>query len=214
MILMNNVTLNLGVLASHEGTNLQVILDACDQQFIDASVNVVISNNSDSGALKRAQHSNVLAVHLSAITHSNEYELDSVITETMLSNQVNLILLAGYMKKIGPLLLRHYKNRIINSHPSLLPLYSGKGMFGDLVHKAVLDNNEKISGITLHLVDESYDNGPKIAQKTVEVYPTDDITSLKNRIQITERKFWIETLKKICKKEIDLDLVSKQNGVF
>ena len=97
---MSNFPLNLGILASHEGTNLQVILDACNQKAINASVNVVISNNSDSRALKRAKEANVLALHMSTITHLNEHKLDIAITEIMKSNQVNLILLAGYMKKL------------------------------------------------------------------------------------------------------------------
>ena len=94
---MNNFPLNLGILASHEGTNLQVILDACNQKTINASVSVVISNNSASRALKRARESNVLGLHMSTKTHFNEEKLDIAITEIMKSNQVNLILLAGYM---------------------------------------------------------------------------------------------------------------------
>ncbi|MCH2310119.1 MAG: phosphoribosylglycinamide formyltransferase [SAR202 cluster bacterium] len=211
---MSNFPLNLGILASHEGTNLQVILDACNQKAINASVNVVISNNSDSRALKRAKEANVLALHMSTITHLNEHKLDIAITEIMKSNQVNLILLAGYMKKIGPLLLSRYKNRIINSHPSLLPLYSGKGMFGDLVHQSVLENKEEVSGITLHLVDQDYDHGHKIAQKKVKVLPTDNIISLKKRIQFIEHQFWIETLKKISQKEIDLDVIGTKEESF
>ncbi len=211
---MNNFPLNLGILASHEGTNLQVILDACNQKTINASVSVVISNNSASRALKRARQSNVLGLHMSKMTHFNEEKLDIAITEIMKSNQVNLILLAGYMKKIGPSLLNQYKNRIINSHPSLLPFYSGQGMFGDLVHQAVIENKEEFSGITLHLVDHDYDHGPKIAQKTVKVLPNDDIISLKKRIQFIEHQFWIETLQKISQKEIDLDVVGLEKESF
>ena len=198
-------TIDLGVMVSHGGSNLQAIIDACQNGTLDARVRVVISNNSLSKALRRARKSDIPAIHLSSVTHPDKNELDKAITSTMVHNKVQLVVLAGYMRKLGETMLQAYPNRIINSHPSLLPLHGGFSMYGDLVHEEVITQRDRESGITIHIVDEEYDHGPVVSQVRVLVNAEDSIDSLRDRIQSKEHGFWIETLNKIQSGEIDLD---------
>ena len=198
-------SISLGILASHGGTNLQAIIDACETGSIDAHVAVVVSNNSKSYSLQRARTSGIPAFHLSSQTHSKKKDLDLAIAGILKKYKVDLIILAGYMKRIGPIVLKAFHNRVINSHPALLPKYGGKGMYGDRVHEAVVKDKSEESGITIHLVDEEYDNGAIINQKIVAVDPFGGVDSVRDEIQRHEHIFWIETLNKIQKKEIDLD---------
>ena len=198
-------TIDLGVMASHEGNNLQAVIDACQDGTLNARVRVVISNNSLSRALRRAEKCDIPAIHLSSVTHPNKNALDRAIMSTMIRHRVQLVVLAGYMRKLGESMVKAYPNRIINSHPSLLPLHGGSGMYGDLVHEEVISEGDRESGITIHVVDEEYDNGPVVAQVRVLVNTEDTIDSLRNRIQSREHDFWIDTLIKIQSGEIDLD---------
>jgi phosphoribosylglycinamide formyltransferase-1 len=203
--------ISLGILASHGGTNLQAIIDACENGFLDANVSVVVSNNSKSYSLQRARISGIPAFHLSARTHPKEKDLDLAIEGILKKYKVDLIILAGYMKHIGPSVLKTFHNRVINSHPALLPKYGGKGMYGDHVHEAVVKDKSNESGITIHLVDENYDNGAIVSQKIVAVDYLGGVDSVRGEIQRHEHNFWIETLNKIQKGEIDLDKVGVQN---
>ena len=198
-------TIDLGVMASHEGNNLQAVIVACQVGTLNARVRVVISNNSLSRALRRAEKYDIPAIHLSSVTHPNKNALDRAIMSTMIRHRVQLVVLAGYMRKLGESMVKAYPNRIINSHPSLLPLHGGSGMYGDLVHEEVISEGDRESGITIHVVDEEYDNGPVVAQVRVLVNVEDTIDSLRNRIQSREHDFWIDTLIKIQSGEIDLD---------
>ena len=184
--------LRLAALASGGGTNLQAIIDACKRGDLNAEVRVVISNNSGSRALQRARDEGIPAYHLSAATHPNS--LDNEICRTLEKHHVDLVLLAGYMRLLGPATLAHYHNRVLNSHPALLPRFGGKGMYGSNVHQAVLDAGETVTGVTIHYVDEQYDHGPTLAQCEVPVLPDDTLGTLEERVKNRERRFWIETL--------------------
>ena len=197
--------ISLGILASHGGSNLQVIMDACDNGLLKANVAVVVSNNSGSLALRRARKSGIPAYHLSSSTHSNDGDLDVAIKNILKKYNVDLIILAGYMKKIGPSVLRTFRNRVINSHPALLPKYGGKGMYGDRVHKAVVEAKSMETGISIHLVDEDYDHGSIISQKIIAVDSAEGVEFVKKKVQKHEHRFWVTTLNKIQKGEIDLD---------
>lgn len=130
--------MNVAVLASHEGTTLQAILDACGGGMLDARVVIVISNNADSGAIRRARAADVAHAHLSGRTHPDAEALDRTILGAVDGVATDVILLAGYMKKLGALTLGRYAGRVFNTHPALLPKYGGKGMYGMNVHRAVL----------------------------------------------------------------------------
>lgn len=196
--------LKLGFLASHNGTNMQAIIDACNEGRLDAEPCVVISNNSKSGALQCASREGIPGYHLSGKAHPEPEELDKAILNTFKDHNVNLVILAGYMKKIGPLTLAAYRGRILNIHPALLPKFGGKGMYGSYVHEAVLRAAEKITGVTIHIVDEKYDHGPIIAQTEMPLLEDDTVDSLSARVLTREHEFFAETLQKIAEGKITL----------
>lgn len=208
---MSEKSLRLGILASHGGTNLQAIMDACKQGHLDAEVCLVISNNSDSMALNRAKSDDVKCYHFSGKTHPTPEELDVTLTDTLESHNVDVVVLAGYMKLLGNKTLARYRNRVLNSHPALLPEFGGKGMYGSHVHEAVLRAGEKTTGVTIHLVDEVYDHGATVAQCEVPVLEGDNLEALEERVKVREREFWVEILQKIAHGEIDLDKVTQQS---
>ena len=145
--------MNVGVLASHEGTTLQSLLDAFAGGHLPGRVSVVVSNNGDSGALLKARQAGVHAVRLSSRTHPDPAMLDAAIREGLVAAGVDVVFLAGYMKKLGPVVLGTFRGRILNTHPALLPRFGGRGMYGDRVFEAVLDAGEAESGVSIHLVD-------------------------------------------------------------
>ncbi len=196
--------LNLGIMASHTGTNFQALLDACNQGRLNATCRVVISNNSSSMALRRARSQGVPGYHLSAKNHPSPTELDRAIGNTLADHEVDLVVLAGYMKLLGPITLSRYRGRILNIHPALLPDFGGRGMHGNKVHAAVLASRSKFTGVTIHLVDEEYDHGLIIAQAKVPVLKHDNVESLRTRVQEREHEFYVETLQKIISGDIRL----------
>lgn len=197
--------LRIAVLASGSGTTLQAVIDACESGALDAQIVVVISNNSGSGAIARARRHGIAAVHLSGRTHPQADALDHAIAGALGKHEPDLVLLAGYMKKLGPHTLAAYRGRIINTHPSLLPKFGGKGMYGRRVHAAVLEAGEAVTGISVHIVDGDYDTGRVLARREVEVDSGDDATRLAARVQAVERSFLIEVLQDIACGRIDLD---------
>lgn len=196
--------LSLGIFASHGGSNLQTIIDASKEGRLDAVPAVVISNNADSPALARARDAKIPGYHLSARTHPELAELDRAITDTLERHGVNLIVLAGYMKKLGHTTLERYHGQILNIHPALLPKYGGKGMYGRHVHEAVLATGERVTGVTIHLVDAEYDTGSIVAQCEVPVLEGDTVETLAERVLQREHTFYVETLQKISIGEITL----------
>ncbi|MEX0941271.1 MAG: phosphoribosylglycinamide formyltransferase [Pseudomonadales bacterium] len=189
--------IKLGILASSRGTNFQAIIDACASGRLDAKPVIAISNNSRAIALARARDAGIPVAHLSGTTHPDERELDAAITKTLTTHEVDLVITAGYMKKLGPLTLTKFSRRIINVHPSLLPRHGGKGMYGINVHRAVIESGDHETGITIHYVNGEYDTGPIIAQKSIPVLPSDTPTSLADRVLAEEHKFLIDTLASI-----------------
>ncbi len=198
------MTLTLGFLASGRGSNMQAILNACREGRLQARPGVVISNNADSGALRIARTAGIPAYHLSSTTQHSADALDQSITATLKNHNVDLVILAGYMKRIGPVLLETYKNRILNIHPSLLPKFGGQGMYGIHVHEAVLAAGEQVTGVTVHLVDGEYDQGLILDQEQVEVMPGDDATSLAARVLPAEHALYVRVLQKIVTGKLQL----------
>ena len=197
--------LRLGFLASHGGSNVQAILDACREGRLDAEPCVVISNNSDAMVLDRAMAARVPAFHLSSHIHPDPARLDEAILAVLEKHRVNLIVLAGYMKKLGPKTLARYRGRVLNIHPALLPKFGGKGMYGHHVHEAVLAAGEKESGATVHIADEEYDRGRILAHKKVPVKAGDTPDSLAERVLEVEHQLYAETLQRIASGDIKLE---------
>ena len=183
---------------------MQAIIDACKQGQLEAEPRVMISNNSGSTALQRAKNEGIPAYHLSRKTHPGAGQLDIAITDTLVKHDVNIVVLAGYMKLLGPLTTSRFRGRILNIHPALLPKFGGKGLFGEAVHEAVLAAGERVTGATVHLVDERYDHGPVIAQSKVPVMSNDTLETLGGRVLEREHQLYVETLRKIGRGEIDL----------
>lgn len=197
--------LRLGFLASHGGTNLQAILDAVAAGRLPAEPRVVISNNSTATALQRARALGIAGLHLSGQSHPDPEALDAAILAALREHVVNLVVLAGYMKKIGPRVLSAYTRRVVNIHPALLPKFGGRGMYGVQVHEAVLAAGERVTGVTVHLVDAEYDRGPILAQVEVAVQPGDTAQALQARVLEREHFLYADTLRRIAAGEIDLD---------
>jgi phosphoribosylglycinamide formyltransferase 1 len=194
--------MNLGFLASHNGSNMQAIIDACKSGALWAVPAVVISNNNDSGALARARQESIPSYYLSSKTHTSPESLDEAILEALLLHLVDIVILAGYMKKLGAKTLRRFAGAVLNIHPALLPKFGGKGMYGIHVHEAVLAAGEKETGVSIHLVDEEYDRGPVIAQTRVPVMPDDTPETLAARVLIQEHALFPKVLQKIARGEI------------
>lgn len=190
--------MNIAVLASHEGTTLQAVLDACADGRIPARIALVISNNADSGALRRARAAGIASLHLSSTTHPDPVQLDGAIAAALRNHHTELVLLAGYMKKLGPATREAYTGRILNTHPALLPRFGGQGMYGARVHRAVLAAGERQSGASIHLVDEDYDTGAVLARATVPVEAGDSEATLAARVQQAERTLIIRVLAEIA----------------
>jgi phosphoribosylglycinamide formyltransferase-1 len=201
---IEKMKLRIGILASHNGTNLQSIIDASATGVLNGVVSVVISNNSKSGAAERAKRHGIPFFHLSGLTHPDQNMLDNAILSALVENNSDLIFLAGYMKKIGNETLKKFKGKIFNTHPALLPKFGGQGMYGMNVHKAVIEGQEKESGVTIHLVDENYDTGQILTQTKVQVLPDDTPESLCERVMQRERQFIIEILNDISNRKITL----------
>ena len=194
---INTRKLNIGILASHGGSNLQAIVDACKSEIIIATPVVVISNNSKSGALRRAKNEGIPCFHISKSLYDDDNEVDYQITQKLLRYEVDLIVLAGYMKRLGELIMSTFKDRIVNVHPSLLPKFGGKGMYGIKVHESALEAGEHKTGVTIHKVQGEYDRGTILAQAEVQIRENDTPSSLRDRVLIVEHELYVETLREI-----------------
>jgi phosphoribosylglycinamide formyltransferase-1 len=194
--------MNLGFLASGRGSNMQAVIDACKAGQIRAHPCVVISNNSRSGAIARAKREGIPFAHLSSVTHPDPVQLDQAICDTLSSHGAELVLLVGYMKRIGQRTLARYGGRILNIHPALLPRFGGRGMYGSRVHEAVLAAGEHVTGVTVHLVDGEYDHGPIVAQRRVPVVTGDTVESLAHRALEHEHSLLVDTVARIAAGEL------------
>lgn len=190
--------LKLAVLVSGGGTNLQAILDAIDNGTItNAKVEVVISNNQNAYALERAANHGIEALCISPKDYESRDAFNEAFLEKLNSYQVDLVVLAGFLVVIPEKMIKQYRNRIINIHPSLIPSFCGTGYYGLKVHEGVLSRGVKVTGATVHFVDEGTDTGPIILQKAVEVQQGDTPEVLQRRVM--EEAEW-----KIMPKAIDL----------
>ncbi len=182
---------NLVVFASGNGTTLQSIIDAINKKELNSQIVLVVSNNPNAYVLERAKKANIPTY---IIKNKNFKDIDNELYEILSHYNIDLIVLAGYLKLIGNKLLSKYT--IINTHPSLLPKYGGKGMHGMYVHKAVINAKEKQSGVTVHYVNNEYDKGNIISQTVVDVLETDTPETLADRIQTAEKVQLVNVIKK------------------
>ncbi|MBT5242436.1 MAG: phosphoribosylglycinamide formyltransferase [Rhodospirillaceae bacterium] len=184
---------------------MRTIVAASQDGTLKADLALLVSNNRTSAALEWAAENGLPHLHLSPRTVSSEDALDQAHLDALKEAKVDLIVLAGYMRKIGPKVLTAYANRILNIHPALLPKYGGQGMYGGRVHEAVIANGDSESGVTVHLVDGEYDTGPVVAQAKVPVLPNDTADELAKRVLAQEHRLYTDTLIRIVAGEINLD---------
>ena len=175
--------IRVGVLVSGGGTNLQAIIDAVKNKTItNASLEVVISNKKDAYALTRAKENNIAAECVCVKDYETREEFNKALIEKIHSYNLDLIVLAGFLVVLPPELIAKYRNKIINVHPSLIPSFCGNGFYGLHVHEKALERGVKVTGATVHFVDEGTDTGPIIYQKAVEVLPDDTPETLQKRV--------------------------------
>ena len=175
--------LRVGVLVSGGGTNLQAIIDAVKSGDItNASIEVVISNKKDAYALTRAKENGIAAESVCIKDFESREKFNDALIEKIDSYNLDLIVLAGFLVVLPPELIAKYRNRIINIHPSLIPSFCGNGFYGLHVHEKALERGVKVTGATVHFVDEGTDTGPIIYQKAVEVLPGDTPEILQKRV--------------------------------
>jgi len=199
--------INIVVFASGSGTNFQAIINAVEDGRIDGTIRGLITNKSAITAIDRAKNH---GIEHRVIAPSEFHTLKDYTNELLRQLRkwdTNLIALAGYMVKIPDEVIKTYRGRIVNIHPSLLPKYGGKGFYGINVHQAVIDNNDSESGCTVHLVTEEYDDGPILAQRKVPVKKGDDAETLAARVLKQEHQLFPEVIAKIAN-----ELNSKTNN--
>ena len=191
--------MRFGVLASGGGSNLQSLIDAYAAGRLAAKPVLAISNNSKSFALERARRFGIPALHLSSVAYPDVGELDRAILHALDEHGVECVVLAGYMKKLGPKVLSRYHNRVLNIHPAILPDFGGVGMYGMHVHRAVLKAGSTVSGPTVHLVNAEYDEGPILAQLPVPVLVDDTPEALQERVLEAEHVIYPKTLDAVAR---------------
>lgn len=194
----------LGFLASGSGSTFEAVVAACGKGDLQAKPAILICNNSKAGALERAGRLGIPARHISARTEGDAAAADRAIRAALDDAGVDLVVLVGYLKKIGPEVLAAHRGRIVNTHPALLPKFGGVGMYGLNVHAAVVASGDSETGVTVHVVDAEYDRGAILAQATVPVEPGDTAESLAARVQAREKPFLVETLGRLLSGELRL----------
>lgn len=187
--------LNIGVLISGGGTNLQAIIDETKSGGINGTVKLVISNKENAYGLERARLSGIKAVY-----ETNEDKIIGLLKE----NNIDLIVLAGYLKIITSKFVDEFRNKIINIHPSLIPSFCGKGYYGEKVHQGVIDYGAKVTGATVHFVYEGADTGAIIMQETVNVEQDDDAKSLAKRVLEVEHRILKESIRLFCENKLSI----------
>ena len=196
--------LKLGILASHGGTNAQAIMENARAGAINAEVAVVVSNNASAQVLERARKAGVPGEVVNAVRYPGEGEEDRALVGVLGRYGIELVVLAGYMKKLGPAMLAAFRNRIVNVHPALLPKHGGTGKYGLHVHESVITSGDTETGVTVHLVDEQYDHGRILGQTRLPVVPGDTPETLQQRVLKVEHEFYSEIIAKIANGKIKL----------
>ena len=184
----------ISFLASHGGSSARHLIAAMASGQLPASPGILISNNRDSAILHWCLEHDFPARHISSKTHRGEDNADEAICTVLQEAGTQLLVCSGYMKQIGPKLLKAYAGNILNIHPALLPRHGGKGMYGDRVHEAVLAAGDKQSGATVHRVTAGIDEGPIVLQQEVPVLPTDTVESLRARVQAEEPQLYLRAV--------------------
>ena len=194
--------LKLGFLASGNGSSARAIVAAIAAGELAAEARLLVSNNKTAAALAFAVDAGLPSLCIA--TQADSEAADARLADAMTAHGVELVVLSGYLRQLGPRTLSRYAGRILNIHPGPLPRFGGHGMYGRRVHEAVIAAGVSESGICIHLVDEEYDRGPVIARRSAPVLAGDTPEALEARVTALEPPFYVETLRRIAQGEIDL----------
>lgn len=194
----------IGVLISGGGTNLQSLIDSIKKGYIKGSIKLIISNKEDAYGLERGREADIESIFINPALYNRE-DYDKKLIEEFKKRDVDLIVLAGYLRILSKDFVTEYREKIINIHPSLIPSFCGKNYYGQRVHRAVLEYGCKITGATVHFVDENADTGPIILQEPVRVYDDDTIESLQKRVLEAEHKIFPEAVRLYCDGKLKIE---------
>lgn len=196
--------LRIAVFASGRGSNFEAILDHIKKGDLNAKVVAVISNKSAAGALQTARENDIPAFHISRLHFDSDEVYVNKLLTVLQEHGTELVVLAGYMKKMPAQVVRAYKNKMLNIHPALLPSFGGKGLYGHFVHEAVLEYGCKVSGATVHIVDEEYDTGPPVVQRCVPVQEDDTPETLAARVLEVEHQIFPEAIRLFAERRVKI----------
>ena len=187
--------MNLAFFASGSGSNFEAVAKRCQSGEIAATASVVICNVPDAGVFQRAESLGISCLLVQRESFAEGKDFAARLLKILHLYKIDLILLAGYLRKLPGVVLRAFPNRVLNIHPALLPAFGGKGMYGHRVHEAVLAAGCRMTGVTVHLVDEEYDHGPTVLQRTVEVQQGDTPETLAARVLELEHQIYGDVVK-------------------
>jgi phosphoribosylglycinamide formyltransferase-1 len=194
--------LKLGFLASNNGSSFRAILAAIEAGALNAEARLIVSNRRESPALAFAAEHGVAARAIPTV--SDPQGADAALTAALREAGVELVVLSGYLRKLGPTTLAAYANRVLNIHPALLPKFGGQGMYGRRVHEAVAASGDAVSGVTVHVVDGDYDHGPPVATLDVPLAPGDDAAAIEAKVTAAEPAFFVDVLRRISEGSLSL----------
>ena len=193
---------NIAVFASGSGSNFKSLYRHVQSGEIPGRIVLTVSNNPNSGAIKYARENNIFTLIINKVLYANPVDREKFLIQTLIDNEVNLICMAGYINLLPKSIVHQYKNCILNVHPALLPHFGGKGFYGIKVHEAVVASGVEESGVTVHFVDEEYDQGKIIAQEKVKVLSEDTAETLAERVLKVEHELYPQVVKAFCEDRI------------
>lgn len=193
---MSEAPIRIAVMVSGHGrgSNLQAIIDACRSGKINGEVVLVLGVKNDAPAMERARAAGIKTIAISPKDLITEDWYDAAVLEALINSRADLVCLAGYMRVLGQRVIEAFRGRIMNVHPALIPSFCGKGMYGHHVHEAVIARGVKVTGVTVHFVDEDYDTGPIILQTVVPVLDDDTPETLAARVLPQEHKTYTDAI--------------------
>ncbi len=197
--------IKIAVLVSGGGTNMQAVIDEINSGNINGDIEIVISSSPDAFALKRAESHGIEGIYIGKDNYPDVEERTEAIIKILEDHEISLVILAGYMSILDKKMVKRFQNQIINIHPSLIPSFCGKGYYGKKVHQAVLDYGAKLTGATVHFVDEGTDTGPVILQKSVEVKQNETVETLAKKVLDIEHQLLPKAVKLYCDNKLVLD---------
>ena len=195
----------IGVLISGGGTNLQAIIDNIENGCINGKIQLIISNRKDAYGLERGKKAGIESLYVNPKNFTNTDEYNLRLIKEFKDRDVDLVVLAGYLKILSSEFIQEFRNRIINIHPSLIPSFCGDGYYGERVHKAVLDYGCMVTGATVHFVDEGTDTGPIILQRCVEVEDDETVQSLQKKVLKVEHEILVNAVRLYCDNLISVE---------